>query len=203
MPHPVIPRLTVQQPWAEPIITYRLSQRWTPSQLHPSVLSSSMVKNRCQQRFLDWGFWGPFVMQAGEIRSVLIGWIYPAHAYMEYQAPSLQREFSGGGNELLLALRQFLGFKPLHTWKTWTNVKHMKHCKRHYFISTVEALVSNFLNFFYVRKQCVWTFSAYIYAHHKSLFCPKRSEGSIQIPYIPWYPPVSTFLVLTLITRTC
>ena len=144
MPHPVIPRLTVQQPWAEPIITYRLSQRWTPSQLHPSTLSSSMVKNCCQQRFLDWGFWGPFVMQAGEIRSVLIGWIYPAHAYMEYQAPLLQREFSGGGNELLLALRQFLGFKPLHTWKTWTNVKHMKHCKRHYFISTVEALACHF-----------------------------------------------------------
>ena len=103
-----------------------------------------MVKNRCQQRCLDWGFWRPFVMQAGEIRSVLIGWIYPAHAYMEYQAPSLQREFSEGGNELLLALRQFLGFKPLHTWKTWTNVKHMKHCKRHYFISTVEALACNF-----------------------------------------------------------
>ena len=144
MDHPVTPRLTVQQPWAEPIITYRLSQRWTPSQLHPSVLNSSMVKNRCQQRCLDWGFWGPFVMQAGEIRSVLIGWIYPAHAYMEYQAPLLQREFSEGGNELLLALRQFLGFKPLHTWKTWTNVKHMKHCKRHYFISTVEALACHF-----------------------------------------------------------
>ena len=103
-----------------------------------------MVKNHCQQRCLDWGFLGPFVMQAGEIRSVLIGWIYPAHAYMEYQAPSLQREFSEGGNELLLALRQFLGFKPLHTWKTWTNVKHMKHCKRHYFISTVEALACHF-----------------------------------------------------------
>ena len=101
-------------------------------------------KNLCQQRCLDWGFLGPFVMQAGEIRSVLIGWIYPAHAYMEYQAPLLQREFSEGGNELLLALRQFLGFKPLHTWKTWTNVKHMKHCKRHYFISTVEALACHF-----------------------------------------------------------
>ena len=89
-------------------------------------------------------------MQAGEIRSVLIGWIYPAHAYMEYQAPSLQREFSEGGNELLLALRQFLGFKPLHTWKTWTNVKHMKHCKWHYFISTVEALVCNFVFYLFM-----------------------------------------------------
>lgn len=53
------------------------------------------------------------------------------------------------------------------------------------------------------NNECVWTLSECTYAHHKSLFCPKRSEGSIQIPYIPWYPPVSTFLVLTLITRTC
>jgi hypothetical protein len=53
-------------------------------------------------------------MPAGENRShpgtVLIGSIYPAHAYMEYQAPSLLREFSGGGNKLLLALRQISRF---------------------------------------------------------------------------------------------
>lgn len=163
-----------------------------------------MVKNRCQQRFLDWGFWGPFVMQAGEIRSVLIGWIYPAHAYMEYQAPSLQREFSEGGNELLLALRQFLVFKPLHTWKTWTNVKHETlQTALLYFNCRVSCMPFWFV-FIHVRNiECVWTLSECTYAHHKSLFCPKRSEGSIQIPYIPWYPPVSTFLVLTLITRTC
>ena len=153
MPHPVIPWLTVQQPWAEPIITYWLSQRWTPSQLHPSVLNSSMVKNRCQQRFLDWGFWGPFVMQAGEIRSVLIGWIYPAHAYMEYQAPSLQREFSEGGNELLLALRQFLGLWAL------TYLKNLNKCE------TYETLQTALL-YFNCRGSCMQFCFLFIYVHN-------------------------------------
>ena len=138
-------------------------------------------------------------------RTVLIGWIHPAHAFTEYQV--LWREILEGGSNLL-ALRQMISSllvdKCLQTWKSRTNMKHMKYSKWLYLISAVEALVRIFgFLFIYVHKHLIMWTSACTHAHQKSLCCPKSSEGSMHISFNPWYSPVSTFLVLSLIRRVC
>ena len=80
----------------------------------------------------------------------------------------------------------------------------MKYSKWLYLISAVEALVSIFgFLFIYVHKHLIMWTSACTHAHQKSLCCPKSSEGSMHISFNPWYSPVSTFLVLSLIRRVC
>ena len=80
----------------------------------------------------------------------------------------------------------------------------MKYSKWLYLISAVEALVRIFgFLFIYVHKHLIMWTSACTHAHQKSLCCPKSSEGSIHISFNPWYSPVSTFLVLSLIRRVC
>ena len=80
----------------------------------------------------------------------------------------------------------------------------MKYSKWLYLISAVEALVRIFgFLFIYVHKHLIMWTSACTHAHQKSLCCPKSSEGNMQISYNPWYSPVSTFLVLSLIRRVC
>ena len=83
-------------------------------------------------------------------------------------------------------------------------MKHMKYSKWLYLISAVEALVRIFgFLFIYVHKHLIMWTSACTHAHQKSLCCPKSSEGSMHISFNPWYSPVSTFLVLSLIRRVC
>ena len=150
MDHPVTPRLTVQQPWAEPIITYRLSQRWTPSQLHPSVLSSSMVKKllsaempglRILKTLCD-ASWRNQV--CADWLNISCSCVHGVPGTIASKGVFRRWEWATTGFKTISTCISPYRLEKLE--QTW----NMKHCKRHYFISTVEALVCNFVFYLFM-----------------------------------------------------